>query len=364
MICAGGTGGGIYPAIAVLEAFNQNEIEVLWVGSQNSLDATLVRNAKSVPYREIPAAGVHGVGIRNLPGNLLKLINGFAASRAILKSFQPDVIFFTGGYLAVPMAIAALRYPKVVFVPDVEPGLALKVISKFAKKIAVSISASKQYFSNQSKIIVTGYPTRAGFSKINKEEARRIFQISEPPPTVLVFGGSRGARSINRVIMDIIPEITNFAQIIHVSGELDWPTISAYYEGLAPAIRQKYFPYPYLHDNMPHAMAAANLVVSRAGASTLGEYPILGLPAILVPYPHAWKYQKQNAAFMVENGAAILLEDDALQEKLLETIKELLMNPERLEQMKNNMLALAHPQSAAVIAQLILDCQLEKEKAQ
>lgn len=364
LICAGGTGGGIYPAIAVLEALNQNEIEVLWVGSQNGLDANLVRNALPVAYREIPAAGLHGVGISDLPRNIFRLIKGFIASREILKSFRPDVIFFTGGYLAVPMTIAGRSYAKVVFVPDVEPGLALKVISKFAAKIALSIPASKQYFSNQRKIVVTGYPTRARFANIEIEEALRVFRISSQRPTLLVFGGSRGARSINHAILAIIPELVNFAQIIHISGELDWPMVSSYYEGLAPSARQNYFPYPYLHENMPHAMCAADLVVSRAGASTMGEYPMLGLPAILVPYPHAWKYQKQNADYMVEHGAAVLLQDDSLTETLLDTLKDFLLNPDKLAQMKINMLSLAHPQAAADIAQLILDCKKEKEAGQ
>ncbi len=364
MICAGGTGGGIYPAIAVLEALDQNEIEVLWVGSQNGLDANLVRNALPVAFREIPAAGLHGIGIRDLPRNLFKLIKGFIASREILKSFRPDVIFFTGGYLAVPMALAARSCPKIVFVPDVEPGLALKVISKLANKIALSIPASKQYFADQSKLIVTGYPTRARFANIEIEEALRVFRITGQRPTLLVFGGSRGARSINFALLSIIPELVNFAQIIHISGELDWPTISSYYEGLSPSARQNYFPYPYLHENMPHAMCAADLVVSRAGASTMGEYPMLGLPAILVPYPHAWKYQKQNADYMVEHGAAILLQDETLNETMLDTLKDLLTNPDKLAQMKINMLSLATPQAAADIAHLLMDYKKEKEVAQ
>ena len=361
LICAGGTGGGIYPAIAVLEAIDQQNTEILWVGSQNGLDESLVRNATSVAYREIPAAGLHGVGLRALPANLAKLAKGFIASRKILKEFRPDVIFFTGGYVAVPMAIAASGIPKVVFVPDTEPGLALKTIANMADSIALSVPASEAYFKNKNILHVTGYPTRSDFTKATKEEAVRVFRISEHRPVLLVFGGSRGARSLNHALLGIIPDLAESIQIIHVTGELDWPMVSSYYEGLAVEVRKNYNPYPYLHENMPHAMRAADLVVSRAGASTMGEYPIMGLPAILVPYPYAWRYQKQNADYLVAQGAAKLLPDEELSENLAGMVLSLINNPQELTAMRTKMTALAQPHAAANIAQLILNTSNIKE---
>jgi UDP-N-acetylglucosamine--N-acetylmuramyl-(pentapeptide) pyrophosphoryl-undecaprenol N-acetylglucosamine transferase len=362
LICAGGTGGGIYPAIAVLEALNTNEIEVLWVGSQNELDANLVHNASDVKFVEIPSAGVHGVGLRTLPGNLIKLAKGFLASRKIIHTFKPDAVFFTGGYVAVPMSFAAIGIPQIVFVPDIEPGLALQQITQRAKKIALSVSASKDYFKDQSKLIVTGYPTRKHFGNIAKREAKRAFAVSESLPTVLVFGGSRGARSINHALLSILPDLIDNAQVIHVTGELDWDLVSAYYEGMSESARQRYFPYPYLHKNMPHAMRLADLVVSRAGASIIGEYPIMGLPAILVPYPYAWKYQKQNADYLVQQGAAIMLADEDLTQKLYATILGVINNPQKMAEMKKNMEKLAHPDAAGEIAGIISEFTSKRER--
>jgi undecaprenyldiphospho-muramoylpentapeptide beta-N-acetylglucosaminyltransferase len=361
LICAGGTGGGIYPAIAVLEALNKDEIEVLWVGSQNNLDANLVHNATDVEFIEIPSAGVHGVGIRTLPGNILKLMKGFFASRKIIRDFKPNAIFFTGGYVAIPMSFAGLRIPQVVFVPDIEPGLAIQQIARAASKIALSVPTSKETFKNQTKLTVTGYPTRKRFAEITKREGKRAFAVSDSVPTVLVFGGSRGARSINHALLSILPDLIDSAQVIHVTGELDWEMVSAYYEGMSQMARQRYFPYPYLHNNMPHAMKMADLVVSRAGASIIGEYPMMELPAILVPYPYAWKYQKHNADFLVEHEAAIMLEDENLSQKLLPTILEVINDEKKLASMKENMKKLAKPDAARDIAQILTSIMSDKE---
>ena len=263
------------------------------------------------------------------------------------------MIFFTGGYVAVPMALAAAGVPKVVFVPDTEPGLALQTITRKAAVIALSVPASKAYFKQQDKLHVTGYPTRANFADVSKEDAVHVFGISEHRPVLLVFGGSRGARSINHALLGILPDLTEFTQVIHITGELDWPTVSSYYEGLSPEVRKNYFPYPYLHENMPHAMRAADLVVSRAGASTMGEYPMVGLPAILVPYPYAWRYQKQNADYLVAQGGAKLLPDEDLGEKLFDMVQSLIRNPEELSAMRAKMQEIAKPRAAAEIAGLI-----------
>jgi UDP-N-acetylglucosamine--N-acetylmuramyl-(pentapeptide) pyrophosphoryl-undecaprenol N-acetylglucosamine transferase len=292
----------------------------------------------------------------------MKLLKGFAASRKIIKYFKPDVIFFTGGYVAVPMSLAGFRIPQIVFVPDIEPGLALQQITRTASKIALSVPASEEYFTNKTKLTVTGYPTRKHFSDISLKAAKRAFAVSDSLPTVLVFGGSRGARSINHALLSILPDLIDSAQVIHVTGELDWEMVSAYYEGMSQTARQRYFPYPYLHKNMPHAMQLADLVVSRAGASVIGEYPMMGLPAILVPYPYAWKYQKQNADYLVSEGAAIMLPDEDLSQKLLSTILDFINNSEKMEAMRENMKKLAIPHAASEIAQLIINVTSKEEQ--
>ena len=123
LICAGGTGGGVYPALAVLQTM-QNKVEVLWVGGEGGMEARLVERA-NVPFKTIPAAGVHGVSLKSLPGNVIRLVRGFFAARRILHEFKPDVLFFTGGYLAVPMALAGMDIPTALYIPDIEPALPL-----------------------------------------------------------------------------------------------------------------------------------------------------------------------------------------------------------------------------------------------
>src|SRR5690242_10543717 len=161
LICAGGTGGGVYPALAVHSALigKHADVETLWVGGEGGMEQELVTRA-GIPYRSIPAAGVHGVGARALPRNITRLARGVLASRRILHEFKPHVLFFTGGYVAAPMAFAGRKTPILLYVPDIEPGLALKFLSRFADRIAVTAPDSKKYFSRTERLVVTGYPLR------------------------------------------------------------------------------------------------------------------------------------------------------------------------------------------------------------
>ncbi len=313
------------------------------------MESGLVERA-GIPFKAIPAAGVHGVGWSKLPGNLLSLGRGVLAARRILREFKPDVLFFTGGYVAAPVAIAGLDVPSLVYVPDIEPGLALQFLSRFATRIAVNNQASMQYFKNSSKVVITGYPTRADLATWNKDKARESLGISGELPVLLVFGGSKGARSINMALLEALDQLLERVEVIHISGELDWPTVEAARQVLSGEKASRYHAYPYLHQEMGAALAAADLVISRAGASTLGEFPYFGLPAILVPYPYAWRYQKVNADALTEKGAAIMMEDARLKSGLYLTVEKLIETPEKLETMRQAMLALRTPDAAAKIA--------------
>lgn len=343
----------MYPALAVHKALASQHagLQTLWVGGEGGMEARLVERA-GIPFRTIPAAGVHGVGLRQLPGNLAKLGRGVAASRRILREFQPDVLFFTGGYVAVPMALAGRRTPILLYVPDIEPGLALKTLARFADRIAVTAEESARYFARRERVAVTGYPVRPELAAWSRQEARQALNLSAEAPVLLVFGGSKGARSINKAVLAHLPALLELAQIVHISGELDWPEV----EDRAKELNHpRYHPHPYLHEEMGAALAAADLTLSRAGASTLGEYPLFGLPSILAPYPYAWRYQKVNADYLVRNGAAILLEDARLAEELLPTIRGLLQDPARLDAMRSAVKSLARPQAAAEIGRLLLE---------
>ena len=336
---------------------------MLWVGSEGGMEADLVMRA-GLPYTSIPAAGVHGVGMRALPGNLWRLLRGFFASQRILHKFDPDVLFFTGGYVAVPMAAAnrlsyrpGKRPRSLLYVPDIEPGLALKTLARFADQIAVTVDSTPALLPGSARMVVTGYPTRPDLAVWERLKARQALGLAPDLPTVLVVGGSSGARSINRAVFAVLPELLGDVQVVHISGRLDWPEVEKAQQRLVielpAALQQRYRAFPYLHAEMGAALAAADLAISRAGASCMGEFPLFGLPALLVPYPHAWRYQVVNARYLEQRGAAVMLPDADLSAQLLPSVRRLLGDPQALAKMREAMRALAQPQAAGKIAEMI-----------
>jgi UDP-N-acetylglucosamine--N-acetylmuramyl-(pentapeptide) pyrophosphoryl-undecaprenol N-acetylglucosamine transferase len=307
-------------------------------------------------FETIPAAGMHGVSWRTVPGNLWMLGKGFFSSRRILRKFRPDVLFFTGGYVAVPMALAARlsKHSKsLLYVPDIEPGLALKTIAHFSDCITLTVEESKQFFPKHRSRFVTGYPLRPGIDHWTPIEARNFFALRQQLPVLLVFGGSKGARSINQALIAALPELLKEMQIIHISGILDWQMVEKARAGLSSGLLNNYRPYPYLYEEIGAAMRLADLALTRAGASTLGELPAFGLPAILVPYPYAWRYQRVNASYLVRHGAAVQIEDAQLAGEIIPKVRDLMADKEQLGMMSHAMRSLARPTAAAKIATLL-----------
>lgn len=364
----------MYPALTVLQTLQADikdagmkpdeELEihpfsVLWVGGEGGMEADLVKRA-GVPFTAIPAAGVHGVGLRALPRNLARLARGFLASRRVLHTFRPDVLLFTGGYVAVPLALAA-RLPErglprprsLVYIPDIELGLALKALIRFADVIAVTCEPTRSFLPARKVVSVTGYPVRPGLKAWDRSRGCQALGLNSDIPTLLVSGGSRGSRSINRALLEALPHLLPDMQVVHITGQLDWPEVEKARQALPAGLSERYHPYPYLHEEMGAALAAADLAVSRAGASTLGEYPLFGLPAILVPYPYAWRYQRTNAQYLVDHGAAVVLNDADLGDRLLPMIQQLMQDAPGRAKMKRSMQSLAHPEAAGSIAALL-----------
>ena len=343
----------MYPALAVHSALaaKVTDMDALWVGSQGGMEESLVKR-QGLSFRSVPAAGVHGVGLASLPRNLTMLGRGVLAARRILNAFKPDVMLFTGGYVAVPVALAGRSIPIVLYVPDIEPGMALKSLARFADVITVTTDQSQKYFSKA--VYEVGYPLRADLALWDRKTANQHLHISGNAPVLLIFGGSLGANSINLAVLNILRELLEKFEIIHLSGEQDWQLINRTREELPTELASRYHALPYLHD-MGAALASADLVVSRAGASCLGEYPLFGLPAILVPYPHAWRYQKVNADYLTRRGAAITLEDHRLNDDLLVTLNVLMENPNKLKAMRAAMFELSHPRAAEKIASALIE---------
>jgi UDP-N-acetylglucosamine:LPS N-acetylglucosamine transferase len=222
-----------------------------------------------------------------------------------------------------------------------------------ADHIAVTVEDTKRYLPHWTKVTVTGYPVRGGLKKIERIEACRTFDLDPDLPVFLVVGGSKGARSINKALQTSLPQLLAEMQVIHLSGQLDWQEVEQNRQALPPEQLKRYRAFPYLHDEMGAAYSAANLALARAGASSLGELPIFGLPAILVPYPHAWRYQWVNADYLVSRGAAVMLNDADLESGLTPLAKSLIADPSRRLGMGNAMQKLAHPEAARSIANMI-----------
>ncbi len=342
----------MYPALAVHSALADRvkDVQTLWVGGKGGMEESLVRR-QGIPFRSIPAAGVHGVSLVALPRNLTLIARGVLAARGILNDFQPDVLFFTGGYVAVPVALAGYSIPTVLYVPDIEPGMALKSLARFADVIAVTTEQSQPFFNK--RVLETGYPLRPDLALWDRQTAHQHLGILGKFPVVLIFGGSKGAHSINLAVLNNLRGLLEKCDVIHLSGEADWDLMNQARQELPAELAARYHAMPYLHE-MGAALAAADLVVSRAGASCLGEYPLFALPAILVPYPYAWRYQKVNADYLARRGAAVMLPDHRLNDELLVTLKVLLENPNKLKAMRAAMFELSHPRAAEKIASALI----------
>lgn len=369
LVCAGGTGGGIYPALAAVTALQAQGLgneDILWIGTKGEMEETLVPRA-GLRLETIPGGPIVGVPLGTRARNAVKLGRGIGAASGHVRRFRPDVMFMTGGYMAAPVAIAARRHgvPIVIYLPDVEPGSSIRFVVPMARRIACTTAGSAA-FVPEEKMIVTGYPVRPDIraaSALSKEEALAVFDLLPGRPTLFVFGGSRGARNINRALMAALPNLLQEAQVIHVSGTLTWPEVEANAAALPGELRAYYRPYPYLHEEMGPAFRAADLALARAGASMLGESPAFALPSILVPLTFAWRYQKVNADYLTERGAAVQLIDETLAETLLPTVRDLLFDQTKLSRMAAAAAALDRPDAAADLARVILAEANPREKA-
>lgn len=345
----------------MLQELEGDGLELLWVGGEGGMEEDLVTRA-GYAITTLPAAGLHGVGLRALPGNLLQLWRGFFAARRLVAEFQPEVLFFTGGYVAAPVAWAGSRIPTLAFVPDIQPGFALRLVARFADLVAVVGEKSKKYFARPERLRVTGYPLRKELTKWNKGVGRAHFGFKDELPVLLVFGGSKGARSINLALLDLLPKLLKEMQIIHITGTHTWPEVNALLTELPQELSARLRQYPYLHEEMGAALAAADVVLSRAGASALGEFPQFGLPAILVPIPFEKHLQHVNAAYMEKRGAASILKDSELGEKLESTLLALIKDEPRRAEMSLAMSRLANPNAAKQIAGLLRELAGKTQK--
>lgn len=350
MICGGGTGGHVYPALAVLEILRQEEavkpLEILYVGSEEGLEKEIVPR-QGIKYERVATASLVGSPWWRIPGQILRTLWGTLQAWQILGRFRPQVILATGGYVSAPAVVAGWlqRTPILLYLPDVEPGLAVRLMSPLARRIALSFAETHAYFP-QEKILITGYPVRAGVWAEDRKTARDKLGLPLDEKMLLILGGSRGAQALNRIVAKILPELLSKTWVLHICGGIDFEAMQRERDKLPAPLRDRYRLVAYLYEEMPQALVAADLGLARAGASVLGEFPAAGLPSILVPYPHARGHQEKNARFLEERSAALVLDEEELLEKLLPTLLGLLADETKRQQMAEAARRLAQPQAA------------------
>ncbi len=303
---------------------------------------------QGMEFRTMPAGKLRGQNPLSAIGGAFLLSKGALAALRILKEWQPDVVLVSGGYVAAPVLIAAwmLGIPSMIYLPDIVPGATVKHLSRFAGKVAVTARETLDFFPGKG--VVTGYPVRAEFYNLKAEDAKADLKLEPDVSTVIAFGGSQGARSINMAMVNILPELLRRAQVVHVTGQTDLERMQQARERLPQALQVRYHIHAYM-DDLPKALVAADLAVCRAGASTLGELPAAGLPAVLVPYPYAGAHQRLNAEYLARYNAAEVIEDRDLGQGLLPMLMKLLDDPEKLAQMRVETQKLARPGAAAKI---------------
>ncbi len=361
IVSGGGTGGHIYPALTILRtiAAKRPNTEFLYVGTTRGLEADIVPK-EGIPFATIDLQGFE----RHLtPKNFVRLgkaLAGVGKAFSILRDFRPDVVIGTGGYVCGPILLAAslMHIPTLVQEQNVFPGITNKILSRFVTEIAVGTEEAKRYFPAK-KTVFTGNPIRAEVMTAEREAAAKDFGLDPKKLTVLVSGGSRGARTINRAMIGVLAQAAQHEEVqyIHVTGKAEYDDTMARLQdtGVVFLHARHILVKPYLY-NMPAAMALADLAIFRAGATGLAELTARGIPSILVPYPYAAEnHQEYNARALEKAGAArVILNKDLTAERLLSDLAELLSEPHKLEEMAKASKALGRPQAASDIADRIL----------
>lgn len=370
VLASGGSGGHISPALALGEEWVNRGGDVLYIGGDRGVEKELLKN-RDYPFRTISASPLP----RSLTPALLRSgMDNFRAFRQAcryLKEHRPVAVMGTGSYASAPTVMAALwqNIPTAIHEQNSYPGLANRLLARKVDMIAVSYSASRSFFpdSADDKIHVTGNPVRKSMLNVSSQEARQKMSIPDEAFTMLVAGGSQGARKINRWMIESYEELIDLKDfyILHITGRRDYEdVIKLASEKLSNAMLEKIHFISFC-ENMEYAMTTADIFVGRAGATTLAEITALGVPAILIPYPHAASnHQKKNARHLEEKGAAnVILEENYDNKEFISMVERMYRNQEYLEKMSSRSAELGRQNSAGEIVDLLFDLLENSAKA-
>jgi UDP-N-acetylglucosamine--N-acetylmuramyl-(pentapeptide) pyrophosphoryl-undecaprenol N-acetylglucosamine transferase len=354
IISGGGTGGHIYPALAIAQEIRDRrpDAAILYVGTKGGMESTIVPRA-GFDFQTIDISGINRSSLIKASSSLSKLPRSFFQGWEVVRKFKPDIAIGTGGYVSFPVVLAAtfLDCKTYIHEQNALPGLANRSLARRVDCVMLTFPEAETRLKGRS-IKVTGLPVRKDILTVNPRSARQQLQLMEGKFTLLVFGGSRGAHSINRAMLDALERLQKEdIQIIWLTGAGDYEEIKVNTESSRCHLQL----LPYM-DNINLALASADLALCRAGASTLCELAIVGLPAILVPYPYAAEnHQEMNARALVNKNAATMVIDEFLDgDTLYQRVSELKADQARLKAMSGNMRREARPDALRDIVDVVL----------
>ena len=327
------------------------ELELRWLGGRRGLEQDIV------PAADIRLERLWLRSLRTVDASLNTILDPLRLAASLphalwqLIRWRPDVVYATGGYVAIPVLAAAtlLRIPSLIWEGNRVPGRSVRLSGRMATLRTVSFAGARDELPRPT--LLTGTPIRA-LAGGDRDAARTRLGLSDDVPVLLVFGGSQAVRRLNEAIADAAADLVERCYLIHIAGAAAIDEAETLRATLRHERRERYRPYAYLHDDMDATLTAADLLVGRAGSSTLAEAAAAGLPMIVVPYPHAAAHQRANAAEMVEAGAAVLVDDEDLDGDALRDACDLLFD-ERLAEMSGAARRIGRPGAAAVSASLL-----------
>jgi UDP-N-acetylglucosamine--N-acetylmuramyl-(pentapeptide) pyrophosphoryl-undecaprenol N-acetylglucosamine transferase len=360
VVAGGGTGGHTSPGLAVAGVLRGRGVSCAWIGSREGVESRRVP-ASGIPYHAIATGKLRRpFAWRNVSDLLGGVPLGVAQATRLLRALDPRVVFATGGFVALPVAVAAAltRRPLVIHEQTVVPGLANRVASRFARRVAVSFREAAATFPAR-KVVLTGNPLRPELRAGSRADALARFGLDPALPLVYVTGGAQGARSVNRIVGEALPALLEVAQVIHQCGAHPTTGDRAWLEerrrALPERLAGRYTVLPYVGEELASIYAATALVVTRAGAGTVNECCQLGLPALYVPLPSArGDEQMANARLVERAGGAVVMPQPTLTPALLaERVRALLADPPALKEMGERAMRLGVPDAAERLATLV-----------
>ncbi len=353
MIAGGGTGGHTSPGLAVAALLRERSIGCAWIGSRTGVEARRAPEL-GIPFHPIPTGKLRRAWTwQNVRDLTLNVPGGVLAASALLRRLRPNVVFATGGYVALPVVVAAAaaRIAVVVHEQTSVPGLANRIAARLARRVAVTFRESARWFP-PTKVVVTGNPLRPELRAGSRADALARFALDPALPLLYVTGGAQGSQAINRAVGGALPALLAQAQIVHQCGDSastgDRAWLAAQRAALPEPLARRYTIVPFVTAELAGLYAAAALVVARAGAGTVNECCHLGVPALYIPLPGARGDEQTANARMVgrEGGCAILVQSDLSPARLTERVQGLLADPRALKEMGQRARALAIPDAA------------------